>query len=200
MALVKRQLSSLWPMRSNSCWQIPGQSVAGNCAGRHSRMSHVCSKILRWEASVGPYFLAPFFPKVKSPFLLFSSHEKQSLLRGLRYIIMIWWPISVQLHCAHVCVTSLHWSAMDCIPKVIRGGDPSQDFPLWKYRPIHDDPLFFLDTENEALKIFQRWPLLVVKNEWEKKKDWFASTNEANLQKSGEMTAINFLDLHFLGN
>ena len=53
IALVKRQLSSLWPMRSNSCWQIPGQSVASNCAGRHSRMSHVCSKILRREEGSG---------------------------------------------------------------------------------------------------------------------------------------------------
>lgn len=42
------------------------------------------------------------------------------------------------LHCAHVSQAVVD---VYCIPKVIRGGDPSQDLPLWKYRPSDGDPL-----------------------------------------------------------
>lgn len=80
--LVKLQLSSLWPMRSNSCWQIPGQSVASNCTGRHSRMSHVCSKILRRrevETDAMRGLLLSRSSKKSNLFLLFSSCHENSL-------------------------------------------------------------------------------------------------------------------------
>ena len=81
--LVKLQLSSLWPMRSNSCWQIPGQSVASNCTGRHSRMSHVCSKILRRRREVETDAMRGLLlsrsSKKSNLFLLFSSCHENSL-------------------------------------------------------------------------------------------------------------------------
>ena len=104
-----------------------------------------------------------FQPKVKSFSIIELFPWKQSLLWGLRYITMIWWPISTLLYCAHVSQAVVD---VYCIPKVIRGGDPSQDLPLWKYR--QRPSCFFLEHRKWGSKNISTMTFYLVKNEWEK--------------------------------